>query len=105
MTLVGWIPGPSVVVREGGQERWCFRCRKRTAHRWELMDDPPERQPSYYDPTWRCRCTRCNGDYTTFPGWEPVSWAGPPPEVETRPTGRNPFAEMAKANPDWAKSL
>lgn len=84
-------PGPTVSIREGTQERWCFGCRKRLIHTWQLLSDPPERQPSYYEPTWICRCSRCKFDRTDFPGSE--SYGGPPPEVETMPTGRDPFRE------------
>lgn len=62
-------PGPSVVIRtEPAGERWCFRCRKRLPHTWVLLDDPPERQPSWYEPVWSCRCPGCGGDHTAFPG-------------------------------------
>ena len=62
-------PGPSVVIRsEDAGEHWCFRCRKRLPHTDVLLDDPPERQPSYYDPVWSRRCSRCGEDHTAFPG-------------------------------------
>lgn len=61
-------PGPSVVIaEEPAGDRWCFKCRKRLPHAWQLMDDPPERQPSYYDPVWVCRCSDCREDHTAFP--------------------------------------
>ena len=61
-------PGPSVVIRsENAGEHWCFRCRKRLPHTDVLLDDPPERQPSYYDPVWSRRCSGCGEDHTEFP--------------------------------------
>jgi hypothetical protein len=63
------IPGPSVVIAEhDAGERWCFKCRKRLPHTDVLLDDPPERQPSYYEPVWSCRCSGCGEDHTLFPG-------------------------------------
>ena len=62
-------PGPTVVVREEtAGDRWCFGCRARLPHTCVLLDDPPERQPSYYEPVWVCRCSRCGMDRTRFPG-------------------------------------
>ena len=62
-------PGPSIVIKtEDAGERWCFQCRKRLPHTWVLLDDPPERQPSYYEPVWVCRCSGCGEDHTRFPG-------------------------------------
>ena len=61
--------GPSVVIKtEDAGEKWCFGCRKRLPHTWELLDDPPERQPSWYSPIWVCRCSGCGRDCTSFPG-------------------------------------
>jgi hypothetical protein len=69
MTTAWICPGPSVVIKtEDAGDRWCFKCRKRLPHTWELLDDPPERQPSPYPPIWVCRCSRCRGDHTRFPG-------------------------------------
>lgn len=69
MTILCIIPGPSAVIAtEDAGDRWCFHCRKRLPHTWILLADPPERQPSYYPPVWTCRCSRCGGDYTRFPG-------------------------------------
>ena len=63
-------PGPSVVVAErDAGTKWCFRCRKHLPHKWQLLDDPPERQPSYYEPVPTYRCSGCGEDHTTFPGW------------------------------------
>lgn len=63
------IPGPTVVLKtELAGPKWCFRCRKRLPHQWVLLDDPPERQPSYYDPQWVLKCPDCGGDHTSFPG-------------------------------------
>jgi hypothetical protein len=62
------VPGPTVEIRrERGEPRWCFGCRKRLAGDWVLLDDPPERQPSYYDPVWVWRCDGCNRDRSRFP--------------------------------------
>ena len=67
-------PGPSAVIKtEDAGERWCFQCRKRLPHTWELLDDPPERQPSYYEPVWSCKCPRCGQDHTRFPGTDYVA--------------------------------
>ena len=65
-----WIcPGPSVVIKTvDAGERWCFRCRKRLPYADVLLDDPPERQPSYYEPVWSRRCSGCGEDHTAFPG-------------------------------------
>lgn len=61
-------PGPTVVIREDpAGDLWCFGCRARHPHTWVLLDDPPERQPSYYDPVWARRCSRCGHDRTRFP--------------------------------------
>ena len=50
--------------------RFCFNrgCREHLPHSWALMDDPPERQPSYYEPVPVLRCSRCGGDHADFPG-------------------------------------
>ena len=70
------VPGPTVVVaRRDDGVRWCFGCRARLAHSWECLIDPPERQPSYYDPLWVRRCSRCGQDRTAFPGTD--GWGGP----------------------------
>lgn len=56
-------PGPSVVIARREDDRptrWCFRCRKHLVHIRELLDDPPERQPSYYEPIWVRRCSGCH---------------------------------------------
>lgn len=66
--VVCLIPGPSVVLKtEEAGDKWCFKCRQRQPHTWVLLDDPPERQPSYYEPIWVLRCPTCRGDYTAFP--------------------------------------
>jgi hypothetical protein len=72
--IVGFVPGPSY-VRATAEDirpmRWCFSCRRHFKHTWFLMDDPPERQPSHYEPVPVLRCERCHQDHTTFPGWYP----------------------------------
>lgn len=61
------IPGPSVVLKtEDAGIRWCFGCRAYLPHTSVLLDD--EVQPSYYDPIWVRRCSRCGEDRTAFPG-------------------------------------
>ena len=60
------IPGPSeVIATEHAGVKWCFGCRQHLPHEWRLMGDP---FPSYYDPVWTCRCSRCGQDLTSFPG-------------------------------------
>lgn len=69
--LVGFIPGPSYTLATAEDDRptrWCFSCRKHLRHTWALMDDPPERQPSPYEPVPVLRCERCGRDHTDFPG-------------------------------------
>lgn len=62
-------PGPSVVIeRHPAGRMWCFRCRAHLEHAAELLDYPPERQPTYFDPVWVRRCSRCGGCHTRFPG-------------------------------------
>lgn len=61
-----FIPGPTKVLRqESAGERWCFGCRKRLPHIDTCLADE---EPSYYDPIWVRRCTRCKRDCTRFPG-------------------------------------
>jgi hypothetical protein len=62
------IPGPDKVLKvEDDKVRWCFGCRAHLPHQWVLMGDS---KPSYYDPVWVRRCSRCGQDRTTFPqGW------------------------------------
>lgn len=68
MTLI-ICPGPSVeIARRPIGLSWCFRCRKRLPHDYVVLDDPPERQPSYYEPVGIRECTRCSEDHTSFPG-------------------------------------
>lgn len=58
------IPGPrEVLAEEDAGVRWCFGCRARLPHVWRLLGDP---FPSYYDPVWTCRCSRCGKDRTRF---------------------------------------
>jgi hypothetical protein len=71
VTFVGFTPGPSwerSTAPDDRPTRWCFQCRQHLPHTWALMDDPPERQPSYYDPVPVIRCSRCGGDHTVHPG-------------------------------------
>lgn len=71
MTLVGFIPGPSYTLATSPDDRparFCFRCRERLPHTWALLDDPPERQPSYYEAVPVLRCSGCGEDHADFPG-------------------------------------
>ena len=43
---------------------------KRLRHVAVLLDDPPERQPSYCEPVPVLRCAGCGQDCASFPGWE-----------------------------------
>lgn len=64
-------PGASWAVATAADDRptrWCFACRKHRRHTWTLFTDPPERQPSYYEPVPVLRCSRCNRDRASFPG-------------------------------------
>lgn len=64
--IVHVCPGPDTLLREGEPEvRWCFGCRAHLVHAWQLWGDS---EPSYYEPIWICRCSRCGRDRTTFPG-------------------------------------
>lgn len=67
-------PGASFRVAfaaDDRETRFCFKCRMHLPHRWWLLEDPPERQPSYYDPIPACLCERCGEDHTSFPGMYP----------------------------------
>lgn len=79
-------PGPSwerATAADSRPTRWCFKCRRHLPHTWALMDDPPERQPSYYEMVPVIRCTRCGEDHTTHPGSYRDGPAHPPPTVYT----------------------
>lgn len=83
MNLVHVCPGPSWVVSTADDDRetrWCFGCRKHLPHTWTLLDDPPERQPSYYEPVPVIQCSRCKRDCTVHPG---VYRDGPPVPSES----------------------
>jgi hypothetical protein len=59
------IPGPTKVVRERPVgDKWCFGCRKRLPHTWQLLD---YEEPSYYEPVAVLRCLGCGQDRTRFP--------------------------------------
>lgn len=69
--IIGFISGPSftlATVDDDRPTRWCFQCRAHLPHSWALIDEPPERQPSYYDPVPVIRCLRCQEDHTVHPG-------------------------------------
>lgn len=71
MTVIHVTPGPSFVLASAPDDRparWCFLERKRLPHTWALVDDPPEAQPSYYEPVPVLRCSGCGGDHTVHPG-------------------------------------
>ena len=58
--------GPTKELRrEAVGDRWCFGCRKRLPHEAVLLGDE---KPSYYEPVWVYRCSRCNRNLTRFPG-------------------------------------
>ena len=67
MTVVCILPGPDKLMKSepDDRERWCFKCRHRHVHTWELWGDS---EPSYYDPVWIRCCPHCHNDYTAFPG-------------------------------------
>ena len=97
MTLIHINPGPSWVVAtvvDDRPTRWCFCCRKHLPHTWTLYTDPPERQPSYYEPVPVLSCSRCKRDCASFPGYEIDGPRIPSREVWDR--------LMAEANwPPW----
>jgi hypothetical protein len=58
------IPGPTKeLARRDIGERWCFGCRQRLPHVAILLCDE---EPSYYEPVWVWKCSRCHTDRTTF---------------------------------------
>ena len=60
------IPGPTKeLARESAGVRWCFGCRKHLPHDDVCLADEG---PSYYDPIWVRKCSRCGKDRTAFPG-------------------------------------
>jgi hypothetical protein len=64
------IPGPDTeLARQEAGVRWCFGCRKHLPHVDILMGDS---EPSYYEPVWTRRCSRCGNDRTHFPGTGPL---------------------------------
>jgi hypothetical protein len=68
--LVCIIPGPTEeLARQDAGVRWCFGCRKHLPHVDILRGDA---EPSYYEPVWTRKCSRCGQDRTAFPGreWE-----------------------------------
>jgi hypothetical protein len=102
MTLVGFIPGPSYVLASCPDDRpmrWCYQCRKHLAHTWELLCDPPERQPSYYESVPVLRCERCHEDHTRFPG---AAVDGPHyPESDEVADALTGMARAKLASPEW----
>lgn len=66
MTLLCILPGPSKVLAERDAGiRWCFGCRKHLPHTDVCLGDE---EPSYYEPVWVRKCSRCGHDLTDFPG-------------------------------------
>lgn len=66
MTVTCFIPGPTEVIAErDAGARWCFGCRARLPHTDYCLSDA---LPSYYEPIWVRRCSRCGKDRTDFPG-------------------------------------
>ena len=68
MGLLCIIPGPKKVLRaEPAGDRWCFGCRERLPHTWELLDyDEGSPHAGWYDPIEVVRCSRCGRDRTRF---------------------------------------
>ena len=56
-----------VLAEEDAGVRWCFGCRAHLPHVDRLMSEP---FPSYYEPWWSRKCSRCGQDRTAFPGSE-----------------------------------
>lgn len=64
-TITCIIPGPTIELsRRPAGLRWCFGCRARLAHEDVLLGDAT---PSYYEPVWVRKCSRCGKDRTEFP--------------------------------------
>jgi hypothetical protein len=56
------------VRREDGDERWCFKCRKK--RQFEFVVNAPVGM-SYYGPTSSIECSHCHlHDTDLFPGYE-----------------------------------
>lgn len=66
MSAVVVCAGPDRLITSelDDRERWCFKCRHRHVHTWELWGDSA---PSYYEPNWILRCPHCKSDHTRFP--------------------------------------
>lgn len=65
MTLACIIWGPTKELRrESIGEKWCFGDRQRLEHEAILLD---YEEPSYYEPVWVLRCSKCGKDRTEFP--------------------------------------
>jgi hypothetical protein len=57
--------GPDKLFRSvAAPDVWCFSCRARLPHTDELWGDS---EPSYYEPVWMRRCSRCGQCRTEFP--------------------------------------
>lgn len=76
MSVLHICPGPveQATAPDDRPTRWCFGCRAHLPHTWAILFDPPERQPSFYEPVPVIRCSRCGEDRTLFPG---LSYDGP----------------------------
>jgi hypothetical protein len=104
VTIVGFIPGPSFALATAADDRstrWCFQCRKHLPHTWALLDDPPERQPSWYDPVPVLRCSGCGGDHTDFGGFRD----GPACPSETVAAALSAGARETLNSPEYAAAL
>lgn len=68
---IAYGPQEILKVKQERKRRWCFKCRKRLRHRWELLDYSKDSVHwGWYEPVWRLKCSGCNEDNTTFPGVE-----------------------------------
>lgn len=64
MVILCVLPGPTKLIKsEPPVPRWCFGCRERLLHEWQLWGDA---EPSYYEPSWMCICSNCGRDRTEF---------------------------------------
>jgi len=63
--IVGYVcsSATELLRTEPAGDKWCFGCRKRLPHTWQMWGS---REPSYYEPTWTCICSRCHRDRTVL---------------------------------------
>ncbi|PYY32381.1 hypothetical protein [Curtobacterium sp. MCBD17_030] len=63
-------PGPTRVIRDekDGQDRWCFKCRKRREFRF-IVTTAVDWEHDYYGPSGSIHCAVCHlTDGDCFPG-------------------------------------